>query len=396
MNKFLLLGTIFVATGAFAFGGIGLGVKSSSHKGGVSAIGVHINGKGKANIDIVDGDSQEESCPEERQCGDTCCGTGNICVDGNKCCFKNYADWGGNEMCCDAATSNGFSTSDWSCCVSGSKAHISSHDADDIETSCCAEGSSVTDFGYNSVCCGPDSTAYTPERLWTTETACCPNNYIITDVDGRFECCNPNSDDCCPYTIYPNEGYDGHAVCCDHEPETWEDFKVCWDQNSECKTNDDCDSGYFCNLSGDTAWHPNSGECLALDNPTPVFIAGLGTVITNSQPMNFWSAQNYCAAHGRSMVAVEEFGCYHNGETLATAGYGINEVTCHPQGDSSHINSIVTALSEARDGEWCSFFTSSNFGRGSNNMVYTVHIGILGLGGHFKNAVNDDSFALCR
>jgi len=113
MKKFLLLGTIFVATGAFAFGGIGLGLKSSSQKAGVSAIGVHINGKGKADIDIL------EPCPEglERNTDNTCtvCANGNVylsymddpcgtdtpmnqtpCETGSDC----YEGQGG-ETCCD-------------------------------------------------------------------------------------------------------------------------------------------------------------------------------------------------------------------------------------------------------------------------------------------------------
>ena len=75
MKKFLLLGTVLVASTAWAFGGIGLGVKSSSHKGGVSSIGVHINGKGKADIDIL------EPCPEglERNTDNTC----TVCANGN-------------------------------------------------------------------------------------------------------------------------------------------------------------------------------------------------------------------------------------------------------------------------------------------------------------------------
>ena len=83
MKKFLLLGTMFVATGALAFGGVGLGLKSSSHKGGVSAIGVHINPNGKkADIDIL------EPCPDglERNTDGSC----TVCKNGNV--YLSYMD----------------------------------------------------------------------------------------------------------------------------------------------------------------------------------------------------------------------------------------------------------------------------------------------------------------
>lgn len=123
MRKFLLLSTIFVASTALAFGGIGIGGKSSSHKAGVDAIGIHIDPNGKkADIDILD------PCPDglERNTDGSCtvCANGNVylsymtklddpvgpcdtdtpmnqipCDTSNDC-----YDGQGNDTCCDTVT----------------------------------------------------------------------------------------------------------------------------------------------------------------------------------------------------------------------------------------------------------------------------------------------------
>ena len=110
MKKVLLLGTVLIATTALAFGGHGSGRKSTAFTSGVDAIGVHFNGKKCPSWqELVDNECMDkcaegykrdiegacvEICPEERQCGETCCGEGNICIDGDKCCNKSmYEFW---------------------------------------------------------------------------------------------------------------------------------------------------------------------------------------------------------------------------------------------------------------------------------------------------------------
>jgi len=181
MRKFLLFGTIFVASTAWAFGGIGLGLKSSSHKNGVSAIGVHVNGKNKTNIKtecpehsawsdetlkcecdtwyVMNEETHEceETCGANRQCGDTCCGADNICVGGNKCCHKDYE--GDEEQCCDTTSSVGY--------------------ANDFGRCCAANELLVTQGG--SVCSPPDN----PEI--------CEDDYILLEYKHAYYCCPEGS-----------------------------------------------------------------------------------------------------------------------------------------------------------------------------------------------------------
>ena len=239
MRKFLLLGTIFVATSVWAFSGIGIGsLQRHKSKSGVDAIGVHIDSSGKkANVDVRSCDSETEElvgsecckktliytdndttkccstegyavqdgkckkqcglgwtlneetndceCPEKwhelneetgecvetcaanRQCGDYCCGAGNICVDGNKCCDKDYD--GDEEQCCNASETNGYSN-DWGeCCASEWTLLYHGGDWNRGTTSCgpithfedgCAQGETILlHYKQGYYCCPPGSTA---------------------------------------------------------------------------------------------------------------------------------------------------------------------------------------------------------------------------------------------
>ena len=199
MRKFLLFGTMLgVATTALAFGGVfSHGSKSTTYKGGVNAIGVHYNGE-KKKADIQTGCPEhsawnndtlkcecnkwyamsaethecEETCTSDRQCGDTCCGDGNICVDGNKCCNPEWEQWieYGINACCDASTSNGYDTN-------------------------------------NQVCCGRDETAY---RSYA-DILCCPNDYVLTELGVFSQCCPPETKG---YISYHDEEGFLETSCC--------------------------------------------------------------------------------------------------------------------------------------------------------------------------------------
>ena len=120
----------------------------------------------------------------------------------------------------------------------------------------------------------------------------------------------------------------------------------CQNNVSGCQNNDECEEGYFCNLTGSSAYAPSSGSCKALDNPTPHDIPGLGEVIMSTYPLNWWGAENYCRAQKRSMIsATSDIGCYDQGRTLVTDRYNKNEVRCYSQGTTSY-NPIAVALSE--------------------------------------------------
>ncbi len=85
-----------------------------------------------------------EPCPEERQCGDTCCGEGNVCVNGNKCCATNVRPGDEDEeTCCDIQSAIGFATFSLNCCTKDETLVLVD---DTIWTECCPVGSN----GYDS------------------------------------------------------------------------------------------------------------------------------------------------------------------------------------------------------------------------------------------------------
>ena len=108
MRKLLLTTTLIaataVSTNAWSFGGLGILGHKSSHKGGVNAIGVHIDTENKEqpNIDIRSCDSETEELVGSECCKKTliytdndttkCCSTEGYAVQDGKC--KKQCGWG--------------------------------------------------------------------------------------------------------------------------------------------------------------------------------------------------------------------------------------------------------------------------------------------------------------
>lgn len=256
MRQFLLLGTMLgMATTALAFGGVfNHGSKSTTYKGGVDAIGVHFGGEKKTADITADtpscpehsewngtacecklgwmaNESGECDCPEERRCGETCCGEGNVChPEINVCCAEDYEDWGEDfmDVCC-AAGSVGYAGE--SCCEIG---EVIAGDGD--EKHCCPTGS--IGWGIN------------PE---TGEEGCCPMG--ATYVSAYNECCGPNT------PVY--ESSYGRTYCC---PEGTTGFQD--EPDSRCCTKDEIpvrssqtdEDLWFCCPKGSTDWI--EGECI--------------------------------------------------------------------------------------------------------------------------------------
>lgn len=313
MRKVLLLGTILMmATNVWAFGGIGLGPlqrhKSSS---GVDAIGVHIDSTGKkANINFTDGGevptkpncvtplvlneaTNECECPSAQQCGDVCCGEGNMCNTATgQCCRQEYD--GSMGECCEASLP-GYSTNDGGCCGDGTIPYISYY--------------SVEERMDDTSCCAPDKVYRVYDYDW----------YDYNYEDGLYRYYEQG---CCEDTIYPGVGYKGWNVCCDHEPVDYtnnkgETFKVCWTNDTECTTNEQCGEGYYCNIKNEENFscnYPASGTCEAIGGSTPADnITGLGNVIMSNDAMSWWAAGNWCKAQGKRLANVEEINCYFSG-----------------------------------------------------------------------------------
>jgi len=85
-----------------------------------------------------------------------------------------------------------------------------------------------------------------------------------------------------------------------------------------CTRNEECEEGEYCALTGNNgACHPKKGECLPVGGymkpNTPV--QGLGYVMLSNDNMNWWSAENWCKAQGKSLIPVEDFQVYRPGTT---------------------------------------------------------------------------------
>ena len=282
MKKLFLLGTMLgMASAAFAFGGVlGGGHKSTTYKSGLNAIGVHFGGEAPASIGTscpehssMQGDSPEcvcdsgyemtdsackpiwpstcaanglywcvetqtcvadkpacmAFCPEDRLCGKgdnkVCCGQGNVCVDGNKCCFKNHEEDEG--MCCDAPSS-GFSTDSWDCCNEENTPYVTYADSENyVETACCSNTNTVIDIENGSaLCCEAGATKYVSYYY----------GYNGEAIDVSYGCCNGTpyrsyeeedgprlwyEQSCCPIGTSPITKSIGHgettSVCCSSE-----------------------------------------------------------------------------------------------------------------------------------------------------------------------------------
>lgn len=393
MRNLFLLGTaLVIASNVWAFGGIGIGGKSSSRReSGVDAIGIHINGKSKANIDIIDGDS--EICPEERQCGDVCCSEGNMCNTATgQCCRQEYD--GSMGECCPTG-SLGYSTNDGGCCGDGTTPYVSYY--------------SVEESMNNTSCCAPDKVY----RIYDYD-------YYEGDELWRYY-----EQGCCEDTIYPGVGYKGWNVCCDHEPVDYtnnkgETFKVCWTNDTECTTNEKCQElygdGYYCNVKNEVNYscnYPASGTCEAIGESTPASnITGLGNVIMSNGSMTWWAADNWCKAQGMRLANVEEFNCYYSGTNNpieeGTEQYGYccsgNNAECDywyshwnwgartMDDTEDNYSPVIVDLAKAYgNNKW--FWTATDFASDNSCLAFTV---FLNFGFVSYDRRDSDYYALCK
>ena len=194
MKKILLFGTMLgMATTALAFGGVfSHGNKSTTYKGGVDAIGVHINGKDKANIDIRTCDSETEElvgteclpkCPKgiERNTDNSCtvCANGNVYLSfnkGNECGTETPM----NQTPCETGSDCGDGMGDTSCC--------------DATTHTCKSGNYYynEDTGEEGYTCVEAN-----EKVCKSNKDCGSGEYCNLTSEG-WDCDKPNTGTCTP------------------------------------------------------------------------------------------------------------------------------------------------------------------------------------------------------
>ena len=216
-----------------------------------------------------------EPCPTERQCGDVCCGEGNVCVDENKCCFRDYE--GDEGMCCNIP-STGYTTIG-ECCPENTTPFItySEDNGNYIETQCCPMNTLGVD--WTGECCGADMSLV---KDWFAHNHCCPQG-----TQGW----STHSNECCEIGLIAVHGGEGHTFCCPKGssgfdsrsqeccltgtvavPEAWQSFHCCpegstgYDKElgkccTEAAVKDDGENeDIHCCPSGSTAYV--NGECI--------------------------------------------------------------------------------------------------------------------------------------
>ena len=183
MKKFLLLSTIFVAGTAFAFGGIGIGHKSSSHKPGVNAIGIHIDPNGKKAHIITCADNEE---PWEDKCLPKCDeglerntdGSCTVCANENV--YLSYMD----DPCGTDTPMNERE------CETGSDCF----EEVSVEDSCCVEGrcrAGIYQENSDSYVCPSID-----KKTCSSNTDCVKNKEFCNLTSTEASCLRPNVGTC--------------------------------------------------------------------------------------------------------------------------------------------------------------------------------------------------------
>ncbi len=192
------------------------------------------NDLGTENIETTGNDTPAaEPCPEERQCGDVCCGEGHTCQNG-QCCD-------GNGNCCTGGVPyivyQEGSHIETECCVNGAVfTYVNNEDV--FAQGCCETGHTLINLGNVSACCATGETAYISDdgatccdgTIWNDNTCCPAGTTSYSDLDG---CCEAGTTEtwqvmgggdsrCCPIGSI---GYDpDNDICCVSNSITYETF----------------------------------------------------------------------------------------------------------------------------------------------------------------------------
>ena len=190
--------------------------------------------------------------------------------------------------------------------------------------------------------------------------------------------------------------------------------------NTTCTSNADCGgtgSGWFCqiyydkdiNLNGsmnntNTNCYKNlTGKCAVVKDKARISSekwailtqAGFSATFLKGQPLNWWSAKNWCLAQGKQLIDVAQIGCYHGNTLLQNGGSGSSCCKapgngCSPTKWQTSIwngNSVVPGQAEevAKFSDKLvalrkvfgavSFWSSSNYGIGTEGSCYAFYIG---------------------
>ena len=124
------------------------------------------------------------------------------------------------------------------------------------------------------------------------------------------------------------------TTCCPAEQMCSSDVGGCVDVAGACANNTDCEEvaaceggKCYCRISAsDCNGNGARGTCISKGTFVTIDIEGLGTVYQGGY-MNWWSARNWCKAHGKSLIDISgnRLGCYQSDGTTPfgakTMGY---------------------------------------------------------------------------
>lgn len=247
MKKIFLLAIIlFITESALSFGGGGggHGLKSTTFKGGVNAIGAHFDSNKTAEIHI----EETTECPENMDLHHT--DTGNICCKKGYrlLCIQKDDNTGGCKLY-TCSVPHGYPDPDL--CGARENVYCDQPDCNGNSAKCCDDNKilSCAQMKYGacrvSACCNEDETATYYDG---GSASCCSQNDLYCSI--RDEAGNCTQQNCCGGTgyIFEHAGINGADVCCSNGK-----VPTCvQDKTGNCVT-------YGCCSEGQTA-HPNNGH----------------------------------------------------------------------------------------------------------------------------------------
>lgn len=138
-------------------------------------------------------------------------------------------------------------------------------------------------------------------------------------------------------------------------PATGSDDNGCT-QGSTCETNANCKSGYFCAFEDPTTCSDQgTGACELISDYGPDSTTAAG-FIRSINDMTYWSAQNWCAAQGKTLATKASIGCsgvyndYCTSDTVAEFQiWGAKTGWLEGYRDSCHAYSMIFDIAFVND-----------------------------------------------
>ena len=146
-------------------------------------------------------------------------------------------------------------------------------------------------LSYNAYPCGTETTMNAQK---------CERGSDCWDPPGDASCCDTATHTCKTGTYYSDE-YSRN-----------EGFRCVEADNKQCTKNSDCASGEFCHLASAEwdCYKPDTGTCEPIGDYTDATVTGLGSVRRSNGHMEWWAAENWCKAQGKSLIDVSKFQVY--------------------------------------------------------------------------------------